>query len=369
MLPRVRSRAILAILTTVLIPGTAPGSDLSGPFPIRSQFPFHLLFLDVRPVAAAPVSLRGWRLGAVLTYENTHAATDELVRLYNEDDFQTYDGVVTPEVLAAVAAVTPDGTAYIMDTETARLLVDATLGLRPWLEIGLEIPFLAHRTGFMDTFIDSYHERFNFPDGGRVGFAQDRFHAGYTGDGASVFVAAPPGPGIGDIAIRGRALLRSPAPGKTGLSAGLELKLPTGDPDRLHGSGSFDLGVNVAISRDYRRFSLHGGAGYTRVGSWEIAPTLPIEDSRGLYVAWGYAATGRTAVIGQILLSSGAFPRRSGSDIGRDASEIVIGVRHRGSGGLDFEYGLLENLGSLHNAPDVGFFFGVSRRIADRPLP
>ena len=369
MFPRVRSRAILAILTAALIPGAATGTDLSEPFPIRNQLPFHLLFLDLRPAAAAPVSVRGWRLGALLTYENTFTASDELVRFYNEDNFQTYGGVVTPPVLAAVAAATPDGTAYIIDTETARLLIDATLGLGPWLEIGLEIPFLAHGTGFMDTFIDSYHDRFNFPDGGRVGFAQDRFHAGYTGDGADVFVAEPPGPGIGDIAIRGRALLRRPDSGKTGLSAGLELKLPTGDPDRLHGSGSFDLGVNVAISRDYRRFSLHGGAGYTRVGSWEIAPTLPVEDSRGVYLAWGFAATDRTAVIGQILLSSGAFPQRSGSDIGRTASEIVLGVRHRGSRGLDFEYGLLENLGSLHNAPDVGFFFGLSHRNAGRRSP
>lgn len=366
---RPRTRAILAFLAAALIPGAAAGSDLSGPFPIRSQFPFHLLFLDLRPEIVAPLPPRGWRLGAILTYENTLAASDDLVGLYRQDDFATYGGVVTRPVLAGVAAASPGGTAYIFDAETARLLIDATLGLLPWLEVGVEVPLLAHGTGFMDSFIDSYHEQFGLPDGGRPVFAQELFQAGYIGDGADVFLDEVPSPGLGDIAIHGRALLRPPGPGRTGLSAGLAIKFPTGDPDRLHGSGSFDVGASLTFSHDFRRFSLHGGGGYTWVGPWEIAPTLPVENSLGGYLAWGFAATDRTSVVGQALVSSGAFPRRSGSDTGRTASEIAVGVRQRAPNGLEFEYGLLENLYNLHNVPDVGFFFGLSLRTGGRLAP
>ncbi len=355
------SRAILTILTAALV-SSAATAGLSDPFPIRNHLPFHLLFLDIRPAAAAPITARGWRIAMLLTYENTLAASDDLVRVYGQDNFGMYGGVVTPPVLASVAAANADGTAYIVDSESSRLMVDASIGLRPWLEIGLQVPFVAHGTGFMDSFIDSYHDQLNLPDGGRVVFAQDRFQAGYVGDGAMVFMDAPPAPGIGDVVVRGRALVRRPAAGKTGMSAGLDLKLPTGDPERLHGSGSVDLGVTLSIGRNFRRSSLNGGAGYTHVGAWKIAPALPVEDSAGAYVAWGFAATPGTSVIGQVLVSSGAFPRRSGSDIGRAASGIAIGLRQRNRGGLEFEYGILESLDNLHNTPDVGFFFGLSRR-------
>ncbi len=349
------STLTLACLCTVARPVHA--ADLDDPFLLRNQLPLGLLFLDQTPRSARLLPGRSTRLEIHFTYESTFVTTDRLVDTFRQDDFGAFDGRVTASLLRADAAAQPGGTSFIMDGETLRGVLDFGIGLGGRFELGVEVPFLLHTSGFMDTAIADYHDWLGFPDGGRNAFARNQYVAGYVGNGEEVFVNRPPG-GIrpGDLVLNGRAA-RGRLPD---IAAGLSLKVPTGAASRLDGSGRADFGASVQVTRRFRRSTVHCGYMVTRVGDWTLAPGVPLSSPKSLFVAGSFAATSRTSLVAQVLRSSGPFRFEAGSDLGRLATEIAAGFRHRLAGRALLEWGIIENLDHYLNTPDIGVFLGVS---------
>jgi hypothetical protein len=335
---------------------------MDDPFALRSQLPFGLLFLDQTPESALLLSPRQATLTVHVAYESTMAATDDLVQMFRQDDFATYGGMVTLPILTTVASGTAGGTAFVLDGETLRTSIDLRVGIARRFEVGLEIPVLSHQAGFLDSVIDSYHDRFNLPDGGRTGFADDRYSAGYVGDGQSLFFGRSPGAGLGDIVVSGRFALLSAGHHWPAIAAALSAKVPTGDADRLRGSGAVDYGTSLQISRSFGRSTLHAGLGYTVPGDWELAPGLPLKNPRSQYGTYVFAATRDTSFLLQMLRTRNPFPHRTGSDLGRVSWEVAVGLRHRLPRALFLEWALIENVDPLYNAPDVGAFFALAHR-------
>ncbi len=331
------------------------------PFPVRTQLPFDLLFLDQTPRSARILAARRTRLIVHGTYESTFVTNDALVTLFRQDHFNRFQGRVTLPILEAVAAGTPGGTAFIMDGETLRTVLDFGMGVGPRSEIGAEIPLLLHTSGFLDSTIDSYHAALGLPDGGRPAFAGNRYLAGYVGDGEEFFFDHPPGGvRLGDVVLTGRTAVVKGREHSPDVAAGLSVKLPTGDPHRLDGSGRADYGLSLHVSRRFGRSSLHAGFQVTRLGGWSLAPAVPLLSPRSQFGAYSFAATPRSTLVVQILRSSGPFHFRSGSDLGRVALEIAAGFRHRAPRGFFIEWAVLENLDSYYNTPDVGTFVGLT---------
>lgn len=356
-------RIPLVAFLVLILQGSVFASGPDDPLPVRGQLPFKLLFLDPAPAAADLEPAGEARLALNATYENTMVATDELVHMFGETGFATYDGRVTLPVLTSVAGNQPSGTAYILDGETLRTVLDARVGIARRLEIGIEVPFLSHGRGFLDGTIDSFHDRIHLPDGGRTGFAHNEFRAGYVGNGETVYFDEPPGGfRLGDIVVSVAGMLVRQRGRRPTVSGSLSAKLPTGGFRELHGSGSADYGGALRISRRWGRASLHAGSAYNVLGEWRLAPGVPLHNSRSLYAALAFSATPRIHLVAQALRTSGPFPFRSGNDLGRVAMEIALGFRYHLPGGVALEWALVENLEPYYNTPDIGTFFGVRYR-------
>src|SRR3989442_90071 len=162
-------RALIVASVFMAIPAVASASDLDDPLPLRDQLPFKLLFLDQAPAGADVQPARGARIALSATYENTMVATDDLILLFERTGTATYDGRVTLPILQSIAAIQPSRASYILDGETLRTVLNARVGLAPRIEVGIEMPFLVHSGGFLDGMIDSFHNRFRLPEGGRTG--------------------------------------------------------------------------------------------------------------------------------------------------------------------------------------------------------
>jgi len=341
------------------ISGAAAASDLDDPFPLRDQLPFKLLFLDQAPAGADVQPARGTRFALSAAYENTMVATDDLVLLFEKTGTATYGGHVTLPVLQAIATVQPSGSSYILDGETLRTVLNARVGLRPGLEVGVELPFLSHGGGFLDGTIDSFHSRFSLPEGGRIGFAHDQFRAGYVGDGQTVYFDRPPeGFRLGDIVLSMTGALLRERRRAPAVNATLSAKFPTGDFKTLDGSGSVDYGGALRVSKRWGRSAIHAGYAFNVLGDWRLAPGLPIKNSRSLFAAYAFSPTPRTCLIGQVLRTGGPFPFRPGNDLGKVAMEVFAGFRHRMSRGPCLESGFIENIDPFYNTPDIGAFLG-----------
>jgi uncharacterized protein DUF3187 len=348
-----------ALWIVLFLPALAYASNLDDPLPIRDPFPFKLLFLDQPPSGATLQPPHQIRFSVNASYVNTMVATDDLVSLFTQDP--SYGGIVTLNVLQTVASVEPSQTAFVLDGETLRMALQARFGITRRFEAGVEVPVLSQGSGFMDPYIDDFHQQFNLPDGGRTAFAQDQFRAGYVGDGAAVyFDRVPGGPRLGDIVLSATGALlvdhdRSPA-----LSLTTSVKLPTGDYRSLDGSGSYDYGATLRFSKRWTRSAAHAGYSFNWVGEWRLAPDLPLRDSRSLFATYAFTATPRTCLIVQVLRTDGPFPFRPGNDLGKVAMEMAAGLRHRFGPGFELEWSFIENIDPFYNAPDIGAFLGVN---------
>jgi Protein of unknown function (DUF3187) len=360
-------RLALALLGLLAASGAARAGETpqrhDDPFPVRNQLPLTLPFLAQRPRAAFLLGLGETRWDFSLVYESTHAASDTMVDVYRADDFATYGGLVTEPVLGSAAAISPVGHAYYVDGETLRASVEGRFGVGGRAEVGFELPLLMHTTGFLDGPIDSYHDWFHFPDGGRSAFAQNQYVVGYTDGVRMVFLEdSPGGVRIGDLVLTGRFALLRAGSGRHALAGSLSVKLPTGNPERLDGSGHADYGAGIEASWTLTRTSFHTGYQYTRNGGLSLEPGLNLRDGQGAFVTFSLGVGEGSEVLVQVLGTLGPFAERADGGLGKAAAEVAAGMRHRRRKPVSVEWAILENLTRDLNVPDVGLYVGLTCR-------
>jgi hypothetical protein len=195
-----------------------------------NQFPFKQIFglpsLDNGPLTEAGK----WRMNMIANISNTYDISAEA----NEQ--------------------------IINDVETFRGSLIVSYGLRDNWQLSLEVPYISHDGGFLDDFIYGWHDFFNISQNGRSEDNGDQVQISYLSGSGPSFEMSDSESGLGDIRINGaysrpwenRALIFS-----------AELKLPTGDYDKLTGSGGYDFAVGLTIndpqSLGKYRITLYGG--------------------------------------------------------------------------------------------------------------
>ena len=138
----------------------------------------------------------------------------------------------------------------ILDGETYRLAYTFRYGLGHNSEIGFEIPLIAHSNGFLDNFIEGWHDFFGLTNEQRNKTPSNNLHYQYQVNNSQVINIETPSQGIGDIRLFVARQLNKTSDSAMSLHTGL--KLPTGDAEQLHGSGATDLSVSLAyIKRDW----------------------------------------------------------------------------------------------------------------------
>jgi hypothetical protein len=136
----------------------------------------------------------------------------------------------------------------LFDGETTRLAIAFDYGLTDRLQLGIELPYLLHESGGLDTLVETWHDLFGLPNGLRDFVAQDQLDIRYRDAGIDRLDVQSNQRGLGDLRLLAAWQLRSDARAKT--AARLSLQLPTGDSDRLTGSGAATLSLGIASDRE-----------------------------------------------------------------------------------------------------------------------
>ncbi len=155
-----------------------------------------------------------------------------------------------------------------LDGESYRLNLIFRHGISSKIEAGLDIPWQGYGGGIFDSFIEGWHDFFNLPQGGRKQAAKNQLLYSYTRDGEDRLKIDDSNFGLGDMRLQGGLqLFHDGKPNPRAVALRCSLKLPTGDSDKLHGSGSTDLSLWFTASDDYLlsdnwgNFTLFGAAG------------------------------------------------------------------------------------------------------------
>jgi len=258
-------------------------------------------------------------------------------------------------------------TALVQRADAELLIVDAeirearvTVG-RSWpsgFATQLQLPYRYTGGGVLDDAIDGWHDFFSLPQGARPTMPRDRIRIAYQRAGATLIDVDSSLSGLADASLDFGYSLRST--NKTAAAAWLSVKVPSGDADRLTGSGATDVSLSIAGEQRLNEdWSLFGQANITRLGDGDRLAALQRD------VVWsGFAGVGWRAWRGlqlkaQIDAHSSVF-EDSDLDFLGDAVVLSFGGDYRFESGWRFDVAVSEDI-AVESSSDVVFVFGLRR--------
>jgi hypothetical protein len=153
----------------------------------------------------------------------------------------------------------------LLDGETWRSNLSLNYAPSAGLELGISLPYIHHQAGFLDGFIEGWHQAFGLPQGGRDQAPRERLMYSYQADSGSQFKLDSSAGGWGDLSLHAAWQLWQDSPSGRALALRGALKLPTGSAARLTGSGSTDfalwLSAGQRISATAGSWLIYGGGG------------------------------------------------------------------------------------------------------------
>jgi hypothetical protein len=248
----------------------------------------------------------------------------------------------------------------VLDGESNLLTFAFRKGLGWNLELTLDVPVLYQSGGFMDDPIESWHDFFGLPNGGRELAPQDRYLYQYTRGGETgsqtVFRNTRSGTDLGDVRLGfGWQALDS-------LAVRTEFKLPSGDDAHLAGGNTGGaLWADWALPFDPGFFL----SGWVSAGVSINDESEVIADQQNSVVPFGGAGLAarfaeRWSLLGQ-LYTHGKLYDDSALDPFREALQLTLGLRYDVARDFGIDVGFQEDL-ITSSSPDFSFHLALNWR-------
>ena len=243
------------------------------------------------------------------------------------------------------------GESIVLDGETAGLTARMRYGLGDGWELEAEASWRRHSAGFLDRWIEGWHDLWGLPDGGRPDAPRDRLDYSYRGateEGG--FALREPAGGLSDIHVAAVRHLWHSEDATISVRAGG--KLGVGDEERLLGGGH-DYYVSVNATRAPTNGSglvWHAQLGYLRAGRLRILD--PIQERNlwftGAGVEWPVwrNLTLKTQVDAHAPVADSAL-----TELGDVAFALTVGMTWSISPEWQVDLGFSEDI-APHTGPD-----------------
>jgi hypothetical protein len=240
-----------------------------------------------------------------------------------------------------------------LDGETVRLALEARYGLGQGWDLQIEVPWVSHSGGSLDSAIDSWHDLWGMSDGGRSSVEHDILDFSYS-DPGSRFSFVEDASGLGDISVSLSHEFYRNDNSAANVVAGY--KFATGDEEKLLGSGEADAYLALRFSGGHLAslpLNWHGQVGYLYAGSSEVLG--PRQENNlwfaGISVDWVVAP--RFSLFAQLDMHAAPLDSEL-TALGEDAVLGTLGGRWRFANNWALDFSLIEDL-LVETAPDVTF--------------
>jgi len=254
----------------------------------------------------------------------------------------------------------------VFDGETYRFNIAASFGVNGSVECGFEIPYVFHDGGILDNFIEEYHDSFGFPQGGRDNAPRNRLLYLYTRNGKDRVKVDTSTSGLGDIRLKAALqLYKSEVNGSiNGISLRTCLKLPTGESDTLHGSGSTDLSFWLSSSHGFKSsigfIKLFGAAGILGMTDGKVirAQQRNMVGFGGLGIGW--CPLEWLLFKMQINGHTPFFKDSELKELNSNSAQLLMGGTLKISEHTELDIGVFEDI-IVKTSPDVVFQFALRK--------
>jgi hypothetical protein len=240
-----------------------------------------------------------------------------------------------------------------LDMEITELNLRFRKSINNFIEVGVEVPILSFNSGFVDGFLNSYHDTFGFPDYGRSNRPDNDFLYEVKRNGTVVVKGESGKIAFGDI----RFTLKKPLiQGDPAISIKGEIELPTGEPETGYGNGSFDTGISLLMDKTFgETWKTYLNFGVVFPGDLKGHERVDLKS-----FIWGgtaiEAAFWKTiSLVGQVFIQGSPFPDTGIASVDRTGVLLSLGGRYH-SGTSSFELSLTEDP-NTSGAPDFTLNF------------
>ncbi len=253
-----------------------------------------------------------------------------------------------------------DDERLMLDGETQTLSVRLQKRFSSRVQLGIDIPWLQHSGGYLDGVIEGWHDLFGLPEGIRPQTPDNDLMYVYEKNGVQLFQLDESKSGLGDIQLA--MGLDLGAVGNSGSSSYLSripwklavnLKIPTGDPEKLTGSGNVDVAAGVGIrSPGGSRLNWWLDMGLIWPGDVDIVGL----DTAGQIYYYDTAVAWRLLTSLDLLLQLAGHTALYQSNVtmlGEPALQLAIGAMWHVSDKYAMRFGFFEDL-RAESAPDFG---------------
>jgi len=309
------------VLTLVLSVPVGRAEDLSWRRPLsnRNQFPIALQFISLKPESATALTKNDFRFVFNFDYSNTI--------IDRSNDLESLS----------------------LDMEHLSTEVRFHAGLGKGVELGVAFPFYVMYGGFLDPFISGYHDAFGFPNEVRGRTPDNLFQYRYEVDESPVLERNEGSSAIGDITFSAKKTMLEND--KNAVAFRAAVKLPSGSPEKLTGSGKTDFGIGLAASRVGERFGGYFNINYHFLGKTD---SLDTKDYLSLMVAFDWRFRTTLAAVFQYEVQQPSLKSQLPL-LANPAHQLVLGLRWRKSDRFQFEWRLAEDISEA--GPDITVAF------------
>ena len=158
---------------------------------------------------------------------------------------------------------------FFIDIETLHttFLYDYSFD-KNWM-LRIQLPYIVHSGGFLDSTIDTYHQALNLPENIRPSYAHNEININYQQNNIQQLNITDRQQSLADISLQ--LAWQKNSTTEHALSYWLNLKLPTGDAKKITGSGALD--ISTWVSADYKLKNsrwIYGQAGILYMGDSDV---------------------------------------------------------------------------------------------------
>ncbi len=154
----------------------------------------------------------------------------------------------------------------LVDVETQLINFSYDINFKKNWMLRLQLPFIKHSGGFLDSVINSYHQALSLPEGFRPNTPNDLININYSLENQQLININNTQNSLGDISLQ--LAWQATFKETNALSLWLSLKLPSGDENKLTGSGSSDLTTWASIDHQFSKSKwLYAQAGLLYMGN------------------------------------------------------------------------------------------------------
>jgi hypothetical protein len=309
------SRIFCIATLLILATGGSTFADF-GPLQTSNRFPLHLLFLKPRPVPAQLPSRGDMESTLALEYSNTFF------------DYQNSRWNV------------------LMDMEMLVADLSLVYGLTSKMAVRLDLPFVSMDGGFLDGFLENFHDAIGTSNYGREKRPKNTFEYRVTKDGRLWVQGDDGSVQMADVTVSTQIelfkLRNSP---KMAGSLLLSLKLPTGDSTRGLGSGQFDAGVYLPMQWSADQWSFFAMPGVAFIGDPDTQGAgIAACNSFSLFGGVAYDYSQNTTWLVQLNYYTSPLEETGLNALDKGALELDIGFHHRLAEHWLIEFAFCEDL-------------------------